>query len=209
MNNWLIYGIGFTAQALFTARMLVQWIASERARKVLSPTIYWQLSLFASLLLCLYGALRNDFAIILGQFVSYYIYIWNLNAKKSWNRIPPPMRLLFIAVPIALATYFILNWNDTVQHLFTQDNIPPWLIVFGVTAQFAFTLRFIYQWWYSRGKGESVLPTMFWIISLTGSFLIACYGLIRRDPVLIIGQSGGFIVYIRNLMLIYRRKKNE
>ena len=74
----LTLAIGFLAQTFFSARILVQWILSERARHVLSPTIFWVLSLMGAYLLCIYGWLRNDFAIILGQFISYYIYLLSL-----------------------------------------------------------------------------------------------------------------------------------
>lgn len=79
-----IYAIGFLAQAFFSARMLLQWILSEKAHRVVSPNIYWICSLVGSILLFAYGWLRNDFAIILGQMISYYIYIWNLNIKCVW-----------------------------------------------------------------------------------------------------------------------------
>ncbi len=208
MNNYLIYSIGLIAQGLFTARMLVQWIASERAKRVLSPTLFWQLSMVGSLLLCLYGWLRNDFAVVLGQLISYYIYIWNLNAKGSWQRLPVVAQGVFICIPIAALVWFTVNWHATVEHLFRQENIPAWLIVYGVAGQFTFTLRFVYQWWYSHRMGESVLPTMFWVISLTGSAMIVSYAIIRHDPVLILGQLTGFVVYTRNLMIAYRNRLN-
>ena len=77
----LIYTLGILAQGLFSARMIVQWIISEKEKKATSPSIYWVLSLIASLLFFIYGWLRHDFAIMLGQIISYYIYIWNLRAK--------------------------------------------------------------------------------------------------------------------------------
>ena len=67
----MIYVIGFLAQLCFSARILIQWLMSERARKVLSPTVFWILSLAGAYLLCLYGWLRKDFAIVMGQFLSY------------------------------------------------------------------------------------------------------------------------------------------
>lgn len=209
MSYWLIFGIGLIAQGLFTVRMLVQWIASERAKKVESPTLFWQLSMLGSLLLCLYGWLRNDFAIVLGQLVSYYVYIWNLNAKGSWQTVPRAMRYIFLSIPVAAVTYFAVDWRDTVEHLFMQEDIPMWLIVYGVAGQVTFTLRFVYQWWYSRKQGESLLPAMFWIISLTGSAMIVSYAIIRRDPILILGQVTGFVVYTRNLMIAYRCWRDE
>lgn len=76
-----VYSIGFLAQGFFSARMLIQWILSERAHRVMSPNAYWICSLAGSILLFVYGWLRDDFAIIFGQLISYYIYIWNLNIK--------------------------------------------------------------------------------------------------------------------------------
>ena len=80
-NPAFILAIGFLAQGFFSARILVQWILSERARRVLSPSLFWILSLAGAYLLCLYGWLRDDFSFVLGQFISYYIYLWNLNIK--------------------------------------------------------------------------------------------------------------------------------
>jgi lipid-A-disaccharide synthase-like uncharacterized protein len=93
--------IGFLAQAFFSARILTQWILSERARTVLSPSIFWVFSIGGSYLLCLYGWLRQDFSIVLGQFVAYYIYLWNLKAKGLWDRLPRWLCLLLMATPIA------------------------------------------------------------------------------------------------------------
>ena len=88
MSSIYVYAIGFVAQLFFSARILIQWIMSERARHVLSPTLFWVFSLLGSYLLCLYGWLRTDFSIVLGQFVSYYIYMWNLRAKGVLSRLP-------------------------------------------------------------------------------------------------------------------------
>ena len=84
----LVYAIGFLAQLFFGARTVLQWILSERAKKSLSPSIFWILSIIASWLFFIYGWMREDFAIILGQVIAYYIYIWNLNAKSVWKKVP-------------------------------------------------------------------------------------------------------------------------
>jgi lipid-A-disaccharide synthase-like uncharacterized protein len=70
-NNIWIFAIGLLAQLFFSACILSQWIASEKAGKVLSPPAFWILSIAGSYLLFIYGVLRNDFAIILGQFISF------------------------------------------------------------------------------------------------------------------------------------------
>ena len=209
MNPYLVFLIGIAAQILFSGRLLVQWIASERAKKVLSPTLFWQMSMAASFMLCVYGWLRNDFAIIAGQLISYYIYIWNLRAKKAWDTMPAVLRAVVSYLPVAAVCWFAIDWRETAEHLFQQENIPGWLIVFGTVGQFTFTLRFIYQWRYSARAGESLLPTTFWLISLLGSGMIIAYAIIRRDPVLILGQSTGFVVYLRNIMIPRRAARRE
>ena len=112
-------------------------------------------------------------------------------------------------VPVAAVCWFAIDWRETAEHLFQQENIPGWLIVFGTVGQFTFTLRFIYQWRYSARAGESLLPTTFWLISLLGSGMIIAYAIIRRDPVLILGQSTGFVVYLRNIMISRRAARRE
>lgn len=209
MNPYLVFLIGIAAQILFSGRLLVQWIASERAKKVLSPTLFWQMSMAASFMLCVYGWLRNDFAIIAGQLISYYIYIWNLRAKKAWDTMPAVLRAVVSYLPVVAVCWFAIDWRETAEHLFQQENIPGWLIVFGTVGQFTFTLRFIYQWRYSARAGKSLLPTTFWLISLLGSGMIIAYAIIRRDPVLILGQSTGFVVYLRNIMISRKAARSE
>lgn len=195
--------LGFAAQGLFSIRVLIQWILSEKAKKVVSPTIYWQISLFASFLFSIYGWLRGDFAIILGQIFSYYIYIWNLNSKDHWKEIFPLARYIILLTPLAAITYVVINGDSTIDRLF--GNIPIGLLLFGSAGQIIFTFRFIYQFWYSRSRKESLLPTGFWILSLIGSAITITYGIFRKDPVLIIGQGAGFIAYSRNLWLAIRK----
>ena len=206
MNNYIVFGIGFLAQALFSARLVIQWVLSEKARKVVSPTSYWQISILASYLLFVYGWLRDDFAIILGQYISYYIYIWNLNTKNHWKELPAFIRLVLLLTPVLVIIYLLLTWDINGPRLFRNANIPLGLLIFGSMGQIIFTFRFIYQWFYSRHKGESVFPVTFWVLSLLGSAIIVSYGIYRSDPVLILGQSAGFIAYIRNLFILRKNK---
>lgn len=202
-----VYIIGLIAQVFFSARMLVQWILSEKQKRVVSPVLYWLFSLIGAYLLCVYGWLRNDFSIILGQFISFYIYIWNLNDKGMWHRIPTLLRVILGLTPIVAALFVLNDFSAFVDSFFKDEDIPVWLIAFGSVGQVIFTLRFVYQWYYSRKVGESVLPVGFWIQSLSGSLMILTYAIIRLDPILILSQSTGFIVYTRNIML--GRKANK
>ena len=200
----MIYVIGFLAQVFFSARILLQWILSERAKKVISPAIFWQLSIVGSYLLFVYGWLRDDFAIILGQIISYYIYIWNLDKKHQWKKLPFIIRTLLLLTPVAAILYMLKDESAFVDQFFRNEKIPLWLLIYGSMGQIIFTLRFVYQWIYSKRKDESLLPIGFWVISLLGSLIIVPYAIYRRDPVLILGQSTGLIAYSRNIYLSRR-----
>ena len=200
----MIYVIGFLAQVFFSARILLQWILSERAKKVISPAIFWQLSIVGSYLLFVYGWLRDDFAIILGQIISYYIYIWNLDKKHQWKKLPFVIRTLLLLTPVAAILYMLKDASAFVDQFFRNEKIPLWLLIYGSMGQIIFTLRFVYQWIYSKRKDESLLPIGFWVISLFGSLIIVSYAISRRDPVLILGQSTGLIAYSRNIYLSRR-----
>jgi len=94
-----------------------------------------------------------------------------------------------------------------VARLFRNENIPLAMLVWGSLGQVIFTFRFVYQWIYSENRKESNLPVGFWIMSLMGSLMILSYAVYRKDPVLFLGQSFGFIVYSRNIVLGIKGKK--
>jgi lipid-A-disaccharide synthase-like uncharacterized protein len=81
-----------------------------------------------------------------------------------------------------------------------------WLVV-GFVGQALFGMRFIIQWIISEKRGESVIPLPFWYFSIGGSVILLSYAIHKEDPVFILGQSLGSIIYIRNLILISRKKK--
>lgn len=207
MGGYMIYIIGFLAQICFSGRLLFQWILSERAKRVVSPSIFWLLSLLGAYLLFFYGWLRDDFAIILGQLISYYIYIWNLDIKNDWQKIPRPIRYILIATPFLAIGYMFTESRAFISQFFQNEKVPLWLLVYGSLGQIVFTLRFVYQWIYSRKRHESMLPLGFWLISLSGSAIIVSYAIVRHDPVLILGQSTGLVVYIRNIWILHKAKK--
>ena len=202
MSDWLIYTIGFSAQILFSSRLLIQWIQSEKVKKVVTPLIFWQLSLLASFLLFVYGWLRDDFAIMLGQVLTYFIYIRNLQMQGFWTKLHKFFPIFLFVFPLLIVWYTYNNDQFDMERVFRNQDIPGWLIVLGSVAQVVFTLRFVYQWIYSEKKKESILPLGFWLLSVTGSVLIMTYAILRQDPVLLTGHIFGSIVYIRNIRLI-------
>jgi lipid-A-disaccharide synthase-like uncharacterized protein len=83
-----------------------------------------------------------------------------------------------------------------------------WIAV-GFLGQAAFSGRFLVQWFASERAGRSVIPLAFWYLSIVGSMLLLTYAISRRDPVFILGQSAGFVVYFRNLLLLCRSGELE
>lgn len=78
------------------------------------------------------------------------------------------------------------------------------MLVLGFAGQALFAGRFLVQWWKSERVGKSVVPLSFWLLSVAGGILMLGYAILRRDPVFILGQAGGLVVYVRNLVLIRR-----
>lgn len=208
VNIW-VFAVGFLAQIFFSARTLYQWIATEKAGRILSPPAFWILSILGSYLLFIYGVLRDDFAIILGQFISYYIYLWNLRMQGVWEKIAALIRAILLLTPLAAIGIMLGDPAGFTDTFFNNKDVPLWLLLFGSAGQLIFSLRFIYQFIYSAAHHKSELPLGFWIISLSGSTMIIAYALFRLDPVLILGQAFGFIAYSRNIMIGLKNKHSS
>jgi lipid-A-disaccharide synthase-like uncharacterized protein len=123
--------------------------------------------------------------------------------------LPSVLRFAIAALPIVALVFLLHDAGAFVDTFLHNDKVPLWLLVFGSAGQVIFTVRFIYQWYYSYRRHHSILPVGFWIISLVGSGIIVSYGIVRLDPVLIIGQSVGFIAYSRNIVLYKNNRKTE
>ena len=80
-----------------------------------------------------------------------------------------------------------------------------WLII-GFMGQMLFASRLLVQWIASEKRKESHVPEIFWYLSLGGGLILLAYAIQKKDPVFILGQAMGAVIYIRNLMLIYAKK---
>lgn len=204
-----VFSTGVVGQLLFSARMIVQWLHSEKAGRPLSPVIFWQLSLLGSIVFFAYGVLRRDFAIVLGQLIVYFIYIRNLHLKRQWLTLMPVFRWVVYLVPVVSLAYLFSSAPGNLREMLGNAEIPPWLKAWGAVGQLVFTFRFVVQWIDSEWRNESVLSAGFWVVSLLGSAMIVTYAVLRRDPVLFLGQVSGLFVYSRNLVLGARSLKTK
>ncbi|MHB1351106.1 MAG: lipid-A-disaccharide synthase N-terminal domain-containing protein [Desulfobulbaceae bacterium] len=82
-----------------------------------------------------------------------------------------------------------------------MDKAMAWLLI-GFLGQACFSARFIVQWLASERRKKSIIPVTFWYFSVAGGAILLCYALYRRDPVFILGQAAGLVIYFRNLSFI-------
>ena len=103
----------------------------------------------------------------------------------------------------ATAPHWMQDWFDVAAPWET------WWLLVGLVAQGTFFARWIIQWTVSERRQESVIPTLFWWCSLVGATLLLVYFIGRREPVGVLGQAVGWIVYSRNLYLIRVKRRRS
>lgn len=99
------------------------------------------------------------------------------------------------------------EWLEKLLHVGSMTELL-W-VIFGLVAQLMFTARFLLQWIASERAKDSVMPVAFWYFSLAGGVMLLAYALYRADPVFILGQALGVVIYARNLWLIYAKRRRE
>jgi lipid-A-disaccharide synthase-like uncharacterized protein len=95
---------------------------------------------------------------------------------------------------------FIWSWLSAIDH--------RWLIV-GFIGQAMFFMRFFVQWLASEKARRSIVPHAFWYFSIAGGLILLSYAIYRQDPVFILGQMTGFLIYTRNIYFIHFAKKDQ
>ena len=93
-----------------------------------------------------------------------------------------------------------------INYFLSLTTIELIFLCIGFIGQGLFASRFIVQWLYSEKVGESSIPITFWYLSIFGGIGLLTYAIFRKDPVIILGQSFGIFIYLRNLKLIYKKK---
>jgi lipid-A-disaccharide synthase-like uncharacterized protein len=83
-----------------------------------------------------------------------------------------------------------------------------WILV-GLGGQVLFMMRFLVQWIVSERAHRSTIPVAFWWLSIGGAAILLAYAIWRADPVFILGQSLGFLIYARNLWLIHAERRTS
>lgn len=207
-SPWWVYLLGFIGMGLYGIRLLVQWYQSEKAHKVVSPGIYWVMSSIGAIVLYLYGWLRQDFSIIFGESIGYYIYMWNIGILGMYKKVPRIIIILQALFPVAILYLMMRDLPEFTESFLRNPDVPPELLLFGVMGQFTFEIRSLYQLIYSYRKKQSVLPLGHWVLAVVGALMIILYGIIRHDWVLVAGQFG-IVFSIRNIMIYFSSVHRE
>jgi lipid-A-disaccharide synthase-like uncharacterized protein len=192
--------IGLAGQLLFTARFVVQWVASERRGESVVPRLFWWLSIAGSAILAAYAAALGDPVFLAASLLNGAIYLRNVVLIGFGGNRATPRRILLPAV--VLVAGFVL-WNAWPR---AAGSIPPGWLLIGFAGTVCWSGRFVIQWYASERAGESVMPRAFWYAGLVGCGLLLAYAVLRREPVFILGYLFPPIPYVRNLVLIYRRE---
>jgi len=213
MNDWLVIALGLFAQALFTGRFFIQWLTTEKQKKSVVPEAFWYMSIAGGTLLYIYTYIQNDPVYMFGLGLNLAIYVRNIifirKEKEHTLTMVTYFWYVFLSVSLGLFLYSlyslghaIINHEDVIDH---EESLA--IIIFGLIGQFLFTGRFIVQWLATEINKKSTVPISFWYLSLSGGLILLVYEALRQDPVLVLAQSTGSIVYIRNLYFIYKGKK--
>ena len=207
--QWLD-GFGWAGQAVFTWRILEQWLMSEKARRSVIPPAFWAWSLAGSALLLVYAFHRRDPVFVLGTLVNGLIYLRNfvIAGRGPAHAVAGTGRQAMWPVLAALALFagITVEAIGPDHGLVRFDYAFLWLVV-GFLGQVLWSGRFIVQWLVSERLGRSVLPASFFAMSLVGALLLFAYAVSRRDWVNMAAYGPNFIPYAPNLVLIRRERQ--
>lgn len=146
---------------------------------------------------------------------------------------PPGVQAIWLA-PLPNGGYaYDVHWRDGRRERFTPAELAellytghshrhPFLALLNVTSavgiawvglgllgQALFAGRMLVQWVTSERRRRSIVPVAFWWMSLGGATLLLVYFVWRKDVVGVLGQATGWVIYVRNLRLIYRAAPEE
>lgn len=211
----LFYPLGFLSSLAFTLRFLTQWLFSEMRGESLVSKSFWWLSLLGNFSLMAHSAIQLQYPICVIQSVNIVISVRNLNLlqgkARSWNFFPTVFCLTLLALLLPTLGFYFWSgeeWWRVPTHLFASKATHVTLLwhFFGFLGVLLYASRFWIQWIEAERAQQSRLDTVFWWLSIVGALLSLAYFLKIRDLVNMAGPLFGIVPYIRNLMLLKKKK---
>lgn len=215
-----LYPLGYISSLFFGSRFLIQWLHSEKKGLSTVPKTFWRLSFLGNLTLALHSLFQMQVHVLLMQMINGAIAVRNINLLGTKiNRWPLKKVLIFFALAIigallAFVTLYLLSENGS----FFRVPVNPWASetgskvsffwhIVGISGIILFGSRFVIQWILSEMEEKSFLGKTFFWSSLVGDLLCLAYFVKLGDSVNYIGPLFGLVPYIRNLMLLYKSKR--
>ncbi len=211
-----VTALGVTAASIFYGRFILQWIASEYQKKSVMPTLFWYMSVVGSVMLLTFGILDQSLLGIIGQNINVVIYGRNIVHIWRERGTLTPMTSAILHLTMftiaAVGLFFVvrfayLEWGTQNEKDSAESKIGwAWLAV-GLLGQALFALRFILQWITTEKHKRSIVPNIFWIISLIAA-LLQCSAFVQREKwIFAIGMAITVLIYSRNIWFVYWKKE--
>lgn len=208
-----LYPLGFVATFLFAARVIVQWLESEKKGKSHASRFFWLLSIAANVIMTTHGLIQLQYPVCIMQAANGVIAWRNLDLMQPKHY---PLRIFLlslIGILALISMLFVLQGVYLESFVWMRKPTLPWNQQAQISVPFAwhligcigmtlFASRFWIQWWCAEHRKISYLGSAFWWISLLGATFSMIYFLKLRDPVHVVSYSFGLIPYVRNLLLL-------
>jgi lipid-A-disaccharide synthase-like uncharacterized protein len=202
--------VGWAGNAVFTWRVVLQWVSSERARRSLVSPAFWGWSLVGTILLLAYAVHRRDPVFVLGLLVNGVASarnLWMMRPRPGAEPVQGSVVWPVVVGVVAFTLITIQEWaSDRGLVRFDASTV---LLLCGFAGQILWSGRFVVQWWQSERLGQSVLSPTFFRMSIAGSLLLFAYAVARGDWVNMAGYALNPIPYARNLVLIARTRRAD
>lgn len=209
------WAIGVIGAIIFFGRFYVQWLWSEKLGRSVIPIFFWYMSVIGSILLLAYGAyILSPVGVVsygfnLLVYIRNLIHIWRRKGSLTPFRYYLGHALIIVGFIVAsvVVTYV---WYLKVFHIQGMERkeavIHSLWIFLGIVGQFLFALRFLIQWVVTELKRKSVIPPIFWYLSITASLLQMLSYYQQQEYIYAIGLATTLLIYIRNIQLLWKGK---
>lgn len=205
--------LGIAGGLVFYGRFYVQWIVSEINKRSIMPIAFWYMSSCGSLMLLAYAVASQSPLGALGQNVNIVIYARNLaHIWRERGRLTKTLNLLLhgtvVLIAVLALTFVAFTWYREYgisQTVSAEEATATWSwLAVGLLGQGLFAVRFLIQWIATERKRKSVIPTVFWQISIVAASLQCATFTQRGEWVFAAGTAATILIYGRNLWFIYR-----
>ncbi|MCX5771776.1 MAG: lipid-A-disaccharide synthase N-terminal domain-containing protein [Candidatus Hydrogenedentes bacterium] len=214
MAIWWVFGT--VGAIIFYGRFYVQWLASERRKQSVMPVAFWYMSACGSVMQFIYAVHLNSPGAAFGLCFNIFIYIRNLvHIWRERGKLTKALNIgahAFAVALVAVATYFmVLTWlreYDATQEMTAEEAGRNWfwLGVWGV-GQAMFFARFAIQWLVTELRKKSIVPPVFWYLSMVAGLLYAASFVQRHNWIFAAGTAATILIYARNIWFIQTAKQ--